>query len=208
MIRTEYRDGDWQFPFVEYAPENSEEPLPLVIQLHGAGERGWGKEDLALVDVHGFSKMAQSGEYPCRFVMPQCPPDTFWAARVESVLAFIEKVAEFFPTDRDRITLTGLSMGGFGTWYVAMAKPSLFAAISPVCGGGMSWNAGVLKMPVWVFHGVEDPTVPVMYADDMVRVLEAKGNPAIYSRLEGVRHNVWKNAYNEELLQWLLDQKK
>ena len=205
MIRTEYREACWAFPFVAYTPENTEGKLPLVIQLHGAGERGEGREDLKLVDVHGFSSLLQKQAYPCIAVMPQCPRDTFWAARVESVIEFISQLKAFFPVDESRVYLTGLSMGGFGTWFTAMARPDLFAAIAPVCGGGMPWNAPVLTMPVWAFHGAEDGTVTVRHSDEMVAALEKAGRDVTYTRMDGVGHNVWVHAYNDALLQWLLE---
>jgi len=204
MIRTEHRESNWAFPFVSYAPESVNGKLPLVVQLHGAGERGNGQEDLKLVDVHGFSKLLQEQDYPCLTVMPQCPRDTFWAARVESILVFIEQLKQKFPVDENRIYLTGLSMGGFGTWFTAMARPDLFAAIAPVCGGGMPWNASVLTMPVWAFHGVEDKAVTVRHSDEMVEALQKAGKDGKYTRMDGVAHNVWIHAYNDTLMQWLL----
>jgi predicted peptidase len=204
MIRTEHREDKWPFPFVEYSPTHKSGALPLIIQLHGAGERGDGSE-LSLVDVHGFSKVIADKEIPCIFVMPQCPVESFWAARVESIITFIGQLVEEFNVDADKIYLTGLSMGGYGTWYTAMARPDLFSAIAPVCGGGMAWNAGVLKMPIWAFHGACDTVVSPTQSDEMVEKLKAVGADVRYSRVEGVGHNVWEHAYNEELLSWLLE---
>lgn len=208
MKRSIHRENNWIFPFVAYEPEGMTRKLPLVIQLHGAGERGEGGEDLDLVEVWGFPGMAKTGEYPCMFVFPQCPKDTFWAARVESILKFIDQLMEHYDIDTDRIYLTGLSMGGYGTWYTAMAAPDRFAAIAPVCGGGMAWNADVLTMPVWAFHGAEDKSVSVFSSDEMVERMQNCGLNVRYTRLEGVGHNVWLNAYNDELLNWLLSHKK
>ena len=208
MIRTEHREEKWVFPFVKYSCEK-EGKLPLIIQLHGAGERGFGKDDLKNVDIHGFSKVVADKDYECMLVMPQCPTNTFWVARIESILKFIDQLIEEFDIDESRIYLTGLSMGGFGTWYTAMARPKQFAAIAPVCGGGMAWNSSVIKkIPIWVFHGVEDPAVKVTQSDEMVAKLESIGANVKYSRVEGVAHNVWVNAYTEELLEWLLKQKR
>ena len=208
MKRIEHREEDRIFPFVEYSPENAQNGLPMIIQLHGAGERGEGGEDLKLVDVHGFSKMINDKDFPCIFIMPQCPKNSFWAARVESIALFVKGVIEEYGVDPDRVYLTGLSMGGYGTWFTAMAHPDLFAAIAPVCGGGMAWNAGVLKMPVWAFHGVCDDTVSVTQSDEMVAKLTSLGHDVKYSRIENVGHNVWENAYNEELINWLLDKRR
>ena len=209
MNRIEHREDIWEFPFVEYSCEYTGEKLPLIIQLHGAGERGKGGEDLALVDTHGFPHILKEKDYPCIAIMPQCPKDTFWAARVESIVSFVEHLIREYPVDPSRVYLTGLSMGGFGTWYTAMAKPRLFAAIAPVCGGGMSWNAGMLKkIPIWAFHGAEDKVVPPRNSDEMVEKLRSIGADITYTRVDGVAHNVWENAYTEELLLWLLSKKK
>ena len=200
MKRIEHRNEKFEFSFVEYIPENASGELPLIVQLHGAGERG---DDLSLVDVHGFSKVLAKEDINARFIMPQCPKNTFWAARVESLGSFIKKLMEYFPTDKSRVYLTGLSMGGFGTWYTAMAYPELFAAIAPVCGGGMAWNACVLRMPIKIFHGTADPIVNVFYSDDMARALGKRAD-VIYERLDGVGHNAWDTAYTKDLANWLL----
>ena len=205
MKRIEHREEKYPFCFVEYVPENTDKKLPLIIQLHGAGERG---DNLSLVDVHGFSKVFPRGDIEARFIMPQCPKGTFWAARVESIVKLIEMLIVDFPTDPDRVYLTGLSMGGFGTWYTAMARPDLFAAIAPICGGGMAWNAATLTMPVRVFHGVRDNAVSVNQSDEMVKAIEARGGTVEYTRMEDVGHNVWEHAYNENLAEWLLSRKK
>ena len=204
MIRTEHREKDWNFPFVSYEPTQKNGPLPLIVQLHGAGERGDGQESLSLVDFHGLGKVIADKEIPCLFVMPQCPNGDFWAARVESIIGFIHQLIEKYDIDTNKIYLTGLSMGGYGTWYTAMARPDLFAAIVPICGGGMAWNAHVLKMPIWVFHGACDTVVSPTQSDEMVAMLTACGADVRYSRIEGVGHNVWDYAYNEELIDWFL----
>lgn len=208
MNRIEHRESHWKFPFVEYSCEKTDKKLPLILQLHGAGERGAGGEDLKKVEVHGFPNMVKNGEYECIFIFPQCPCDSFWAARVESILQFIDQLKEAYPVDEDRVYLTGLSMGGYGTWYTAMAKPDLFAAIAPVCGGGMAWNAGVLNMPIRTFHGAEDNVVNPRNTDEMVEKLQSLGKDVTYSRVDGVGHNVWVNAYNEDLYRWLLSKKR
>ena len=99
-------------------------------------------------------------------------------------------------------------MGGYGTWFTAMACPDMFAAIAPMCGGGMAWNADVLKMPVWAFHGAEDTTVSPYQTDEMVAKLQKLGADVKYTRLDGVGHNVYEGTYNTELLSWLLGKKR
>ena len=208
MNRIEHNEEQWIFPFVEYSGNYKKEKLPLIIQLHGAGERGCGKDDLGKVDVHGFSQYLKNAEHNCMVVMPQCPENTFWAARIESILKFIEQLINEYDVDEDRIYLTGLSMGGYGTWFTAMERPDLFAAIAPVCGGGMAWNADVLKMPIWMFHGADDNVVSVNQSDEMFLKLKEVNEDLIYTRLDGMGHDVWKNAYKKELFDWLLSKRR
>jgi predicted peptidase len=209
MKKLIHKEQKWEFSFIAYTPDDTSKKLPLVLQLHGAGERGDGQAELDLVEVHGFPKYLKTeAREDCIFVFPQCPKEIFWPAKVESILKFIDQIVEEFNVDEDRIYLTGLSMGGFGTWYTAMAKPQRFAAIAPVCGGGMPWNAAVLTMPVWAFHGACDPTVDVSYSDQMVEKIRAAGGNVKYSRYEGVGHDSWVQAYTRELLDWLLEQKR
>ncbi len=208
MKRLERREDNWVFPFVEYSCDKKGEKMPLIVQLHGAGERGNGKDELERVDVHGFSKYLKNAEHDCIVVMPQCPEKTFWAARVESIVKFIEQLIKEYNVDEDRVYLTGLSMGGYGTWFTAMARPDLFAAIAPVCGGGMAWNAEVLNMPIWAFHGSADSVVSVMQSDEMVEKLKELSANVKYTRVEGEGHGVWERTYDKELIEWLLSKKR
>ena len=197
------------FPYIAYVPDDPGQRPGLIIQLHGAGERGEGGENLDDVLIHGFSKIATDDNLRnCILVMPQCPRNSFWVAKIESLEKFIYQVADDFHADRDRIYLCGLSMGGFGTWYTAMAYPDLFAAIAPCCGGGMAWYASVLKMPVWAFHGKEDTTVSPHQTLEMIDALKDRNPNFRYTLYDGVGHNSWKYAFSEELLQWLLAQHK
>lgn len=198
-------DDKMIFPYIAYIPDEISENPALIIQLHGAGERGYGNEDLDKVTIHGFANVVNDENLKnCILVMPQCPCDTFWVARIESIKTFIDNIVEKYNIDTNRIYLCGLSMGGFGTWYTATAYPKLFAAIAPCCGGGMSWNAGMLRMPIWAFHGLEDKVVPPRNTIEMAEALEGK-NPNFKCTLyEGVAHNSWEKAFSEELLNWML----
>ena len=168
---------DEGFPYIAYIPETHSDHPALIIQLHGAGERGNGGTALEKVLVHGFSKIATDENLQdCILLMPQCPEDSFWIAKIESLKQFIDHFVEQNHIDTKRIYLCGLSMGGFGTWNTAMAYPDFFAAIAPCCGGGMAWNAEILKMPIWAFHGKEDSVVSVCHTEEMVQKLEGK-NP-------------------------------
>lgn len=207
IIRQE--TGESIFPYIAYIPDNISPNPALLIQLHGAGERGNGGSELDSVLIHGFSKIATDENLKdCILVMPQCPTGTFWVAKIESLRQFIHQLTEKFSSDPNRLYLSGLSMGGFGTWYAAMAYPSLFAALVPCCGGGMAWYASVLKMPIWAFHGLADDTVSPSQTMEMVDALKGKNENLKYSLFEGVGHNSWNNAFTEETLSWVLAQRK
>ena len=207
IIRNETNESG--FPYIAYIPERVSSNPALIIQLHGAGERGNGGADLDDVLVHGFSKIVTDENFSdCILVMPQCPTGTFWVAKIESLKKFIDGIMAQFCVDERRVYLCGLSMGGFGTWYTAMAYPDLFAAIAPCCGGGMAWYASALKMPIWAFHGLEDDTVSPNQTIEMVEALKAHKANLKYNLYEGVGHNSWNQAFTEPTLQWLLSQHK
>ena len=197
------------FPYIAYIPDHVSSHPALLLQLHGAGERGNGGEDLDLVLVHGFQKVVDDNNLrDCILIMPQCPTDSFWVARIESIRKFIDEMILKFSADTSRIYLCGLSMGGFGTWYTAQAYPSLFAAIAPCCGGGMPWNAGVLKMPIWAFHGLEDTVVSPSCTIDMVEKLKDSNPNLKYDLYESTGHDSWNKAFTQPTLIWILSQQK
>lgn len=197
------------FPFIAYVPENISAHPALIVQLHGAGERGNGADDLEKVLVHGFSKVVSDDNLKdCILLMPQCPLDSFWVAKIESLKKLIDKIVDEYSVDTNRIYLCGLSMGGYGTWYTAMAYPNLFAAIAPCCGGGMAWNASVLKMPIWTFHGLDDTLVSPQQTIEMINVLKVTNPNFKYNLYEGVGHDSWNKAFSSELLEWMLAQHK
>lgn len=209
MNITKHFDNENGFPYIAYESKNRGSLPALIIQLHGAGERGSRPEELDRVTVHGFSGIVTDDNLcDAVLIMPQCPTDSFWVAHIESLRRFIDRMIDQYRADPNRIYLCGLSMGGFGTWYTAMAYPDLFAAIAPCCGGGMAWNAGVLTMPIFAFHGLEDETVSPSQTMEMVRALEGKNKNLRYTFYEGVAHDSWRLAFSEELLAWLLSHHK
>lgn len=200
-------DRHFNFSYVKYLPKDYDETkkYPLVFFLHGAGERG---EDLDVACRHGYMKhVRESGaEYPFIFVAPQCPDGKYWACYTESLLAFLDYVCESLPIDMDRVYLTGLSMGGTGTWMLAMAAHERFAAIAPICGSGIYWYGGILKdIPIMVYHGDCDETVPIHDSMEMVKSVNKRGGNAQIKVLYGVGHDAWEQAYaGDALYTWLL----
>jgi len=180
--------------------------FPLLIFLHGSGERG---TNIDLVKMHGPpSFVDKRSDFPFITVSPQCPTDSWW--NVEDLQVMLEQLKAKYRIDTDRIYLTGLSMGGFGTWSWASFYPNQFAAIAPVCGGGDVQFADELRQtPVWAFHGEADPVVPVNRTVEMVEAVNANGGTARMTIYPGVGHDSWVNAYNDaELYKWLLSQSK
>jgi predicted peptidase len=197
------------FNYCVYKPKNTDGKKPLIMFLHGAGERG---NDVSLVCKNGLKVIdEQNLELDCYIVAPQCPADTFWAAKVESIKRFIDDMIMFYNIDESRISLTGISMGGFGTWFTAMAYPDMFCAIAPCCGGGMPWNSHVLKMPVKAFHGANDKVVLPSNSIDMIDALmksPQRHKDVSLKIYEDTEHNCWDKAYDEELFKWLLSYSK
>ena len=204
-------DKYFNFGYVKYLPKDldSSKKYPLVIFLHGAGERG---DDLDLAMRHGYMKYVreEGREYPFIFVAPQCPNGKYWGCYTESLLAFIDEMIETLPVDEGRVYLTGLSMGGTGTWMTAMAAPDKFAAIAPICGSGIVWNGGAIKnIPIFVYHGDCDEIVPITESIGMLRAVNKNGGKAQLKICYGVGHNAWDHAYTDDaLLEWLLSQHK
>jgi len=179
---------------------------PLVLFLHGSGERG---TDLELVKRHGPPRLVESGrKFPFILVSPQCPEDENWSAPV--LKALLDRILKTHRVDRSRLCLTGLSRGGHGTWNTAIAYPDLFAALAPVCAWGDPAGVSVLKnVPVWAFHGKKDSTVAFERGERMVRSLEAAGGNVRFTAYPDAEHDCWTETYqNPELYEWMLRQKK
>ena len=162
-----------EFDYLLYTPKNynKNEKFPLLVFLHGAGERG---DDVTVAGRHGPFKYAKEGkEYPFVMVAPQCKQDKYWGNYLESLNVFLDEIIKEFNIDESRIYLTGLSMGGTGTWHWLMANPERFAAAAPVCGTGICWYAcRIAHKPIWVTHGTADTTVPFDESERMVEFLK------------------------------------
>lgn len=175
---------------------------PLMIFLHGSGERG---DDLEKVKVNGPPKLAAQGRaLPFIVVSPQCPEREWWEP--EEVNDLIDSVQAKYRVDADRIYLTGLSMGGFGTWETAIEYPDRFAAIAPVCGYGDPQEAAhITHLPVWAFQGAKDPVVSPIEHQKMVDALKASGGNVRFTMYPEAGHDCWTQTYdNEALYTWLL----
>ncbi|WP_328459396.1 dienelactone hydrolase family protein [Streptomyces sp. NBC_00448] len=195
-------------PYLLHLPadydSDAERRWPLVLFLHGAGERG---SDLDAAMSHGIPKLAEAGhEFPFVIATPQCPESSQWVAEVDTLGGLLDDVAADYRIDPSRIYVTGLSMGGFGTWSLAIRYPERFAAIVPICGGLRDQDVGSLRhLPVWTFHGEEDTTVPIKFTEEIVAGLEALGSDVRFTRYPGVGHDSWTQTYdNPDLYDWLL----
>lgn len=179
---------------------------PLILFLHGAGERGL---DLDAVRIHGPHKyLLDHPELPFIVIEPQCPPDGWW--NPAEVLDLLDKVCAHYRVDPERIYLTGLSMGGYGTWSVVPQAPRRFAAAVPICGQGNVRDAAKMTgTPLWVFHGAKDPVVPVSGSKEMVRAVKRAGGNVKFTLYPEAQHNSWTQTYsNPELYTWLLQHRR
>jgi predicted peptidase len=196
--------------YLLYLPKDYEktpQKWPLMIFLHGAGERG---NDLRKVEVHGPPKIVKDKDLPFIILSPQCPQDSWWPKMNEVLIALLDYIVDKYHVDTTRIYLTGLSMGGFGTWSLASDYPDRFAAIVPICGGGEPFFAYKLKnTPVWAFHGGKDNVVPTKNSEDMVNAVNRSGGSAKLTVYPEAGHDSWTETYNNpELYDWFLKYKK
>lgn len=191
------------------SPVESYGKSPTIIFLHGAGTRGKDIEALEENCFFGENSFIRHTESPFLVFAPLCTRDS-WFDVFEQLQDFVKMVASCPEVDANRIYLMGTSMGGYGAWQLAMTMPECFAALVPICGGGMRWNVGRVKyIPVWAFHGLEDATVPVEEGIAMVNKLNQLGGNATMTILEHTGHNSWEYAYaHEELFRWMLKQEK
>lgn len=194
--------------YLLYLPEGYEtadKEWPLILFLHGAGDSG---NDLSRVRRAGLPPVVERKEdFPFLVVAPQSP-GRGW--NPETLGALLDEVVAQNRVDKDRIYLTGLSMGGFGTWSLAAAHPERFAAIAPICGGGDPKQAGRLKgLPIWAFHGAKDPTVPLERSEEMVRAIKEAGGDVRFTVYPEAKHDAWTETYNNpELYEWFLQHRR
>ena len=202
-------------------PEVAGDSHPLVVFLHGAGERGSDNRRQLTYLPEWMASEEHRRNHPCFLLAMQCPEGEFWAPYdkerdmapipgppVDVLLALIraiDEVTDAEPIDLERVYLTGLSMGGYGTWRLASLQPGRFAAVVPICGGGDPADAKALAgQSIWAVHGTRDAVVPERRSLDMVEAIRAAGGDVRYSALEGVHHDSWTPAYRRlGVIEWM-----
>jgi predicted peptidase len=199
---------------------------PIVLFLHGAGERGDDNKKQLLYLPEQMAEPEWRQKYPCFLMAPQCPKDKWWAgsrrgqppeqsaepaSEAELALMALRELKDKLPIDENRIYLTGLSMGGYGSWQLAAHHPDVFAAVVPICGGGQpAWAVQFKDLPIWAVHGDDDKVVPPSKSREMIDAIKAAGGNPKYTELPGVGHNSWTPAYQDPhgVLEWMFQQHK
>ena len=196
--------------YMEYLPSSFSptKKYPLIIQLHGAGGRGFGDFEGYMNEYSIIRNLKQKEKFEFIVIAPHCIEDT-WFDIFEQLKDFIQNMVCLPYVDQSRIYLSGVSMGGYTSWQVLMSMPNLFSAAIICCGGGMYWNAGRIKTPVWAFHGLKDTVVFPEESLKMVNAVNCCGGKAKITLYENDDHNCWDSTYsNEQVFEWLLTNKK
>ena len=197
--------------YLLFLPEGygkNKQAWPVILFLHGAGERG---DDLEKVKKHGPPKLVEEGkDLPFIVVSPQCPEGDWWTNKVETLINLLDDIVARYDVDTERIYLTGLSMGGYGTWMLGSVYPKRFAAMVPICGGGGRFMVRRLQdVPIWAFHGAKDRTVPLKESEEMVNAIKSRGGDAKLTVYPDAGHDSWTATYdNQELYDWLLEHRR
>lgn len=209
MAQTAHTLKGGKLKYLLYLPDDyatGNQDFPLILFLHGAGERG----TIANLKTQALPKMIEQGQkFPFIIVSPLCPLNSWWNYHLTEVLAVLDEVLAGHRVDHKRIYLTGLSMGGYGSWELAVLAPQRFAALAPICGwmNDPQERVCVLKeKPIWTFHGTLDDVVPVQATETLVETLKACGGNIKFTVYSHLRHDSWTVTYNNaELYQWFSD---
>lgn len=197
------------YGYILQSPENKKSKKPLIVFLHGSGERG---SEVDKVKVHGPLKYTRTHQLDVYILAPQCPDNDYWDA--EALYRLIQKIQKENNIDPDRIYLTGLSMGGWGAWNLAIAHPEMFAALVPICGFvdrvPMIENCKIAAIPTRIFHGLLDDVVSVDYATTIYKKLKACENAKVQLTIfDDANHDSWSRVYDHpEIYDWMLAQKR
>lgn len=229
--KREFKTADGNtLPYRLLLPKNYDKSkkYPLILFLHGAGERGTDNEKQLVHGAKMFLEAQNREQFPAIIILPQCPPESYWASvkvdRSQKPSSFefnysrpsnwplvaaydlVKRLVEEESVNKHRLYIMGLSMGGMGTFEQVYQHPKTFAAAIPICGGAdvAGYDKRVRKTPFWVFHGDADSVVPVKHSREIVEKLKALKVPVQYTEYPGVNHNSWDTAFAEpELLPWL-----
>jgi predicted peptidase len=224
----EYKNEEFRYMVLNPPEIEPGKKYPLVYFMHGAGERGSDPKKLLRHFPVQMTKPEWRAKYPCFLVMPQCRDGKLWMnqpwgekefkpldkepnAQMAMAMAILETSLKNPHVDRSRVYLTGLSMGGFGSWELAMRRPELFAALAPVCGGGDESKAARLKdIPIWTGHGDADRVVWPIRSQRMVEAIRKAGGKIKYTEYPGVGHNSWTPFYADKdgVVPWMFEQRR
>ncbi|MBS1682847.1 MAG: prolyl oligopeptidase family serine peptidase [Bacteroidetes bacterium] len=235
-LKKEYKaEAGTTLPYRILYPENYDKTkkYPLILFLHGAGERGNNNEKQLTHGKKLFLTDQARKNFPCIVIFPQCPEESYWSSvnvdrtkvplgldfdytrsimpPLKAAIELVKTITDKEGVDKKRIYVTGLSMGGMGTFEAVYRYPKLFAAALPICGGGDAkrYDKRVKKIPFWVFHGGADKTVDVNCSREMVEKLKTIGAKVRYSEYPGVGHNSWNNTFAEpDFLSWMFSNKR
>ena len=231
FLRYSFSSGNFKLPYRLLTPHVIEQDTgfyryPLVIFLHGAGERGKDNSKQLMHGAKVFATAENLEKYPCFVLAPQCPENLKWVDTdwkldkqifpesptlpMKVLMQLVDSFIKTHKVDTSRIYITGLSMGGFGTWDLACRMNKKVSAIVPVCGGGDEGKAPLLtSIPVWAFHGANDPLVKPFRSSNMVNAVNKAGGEAKLTMYENTGHDSWTKTYSDpEMLKWLFSQRR
>ncbi|HEY3322570.1 MAG TPA: prolyl oligopeptidase family serine peptidase [Planctomycetota bacterium] len=223
-----YKDAAGKtLPYRLLQPKNydAKQSYPLVLFLHGAGERGTDNSKQTMHGVKLFTTEENRAKSPCFLAVPQCPNNEQWVSvpwgadshtmpekpsePMRLALELVAALQKEFSVDAKRLYVTGLSMGGYGAWDCIQRNPQMFAAAVPVCGGADDTKGALIaKIPVWAFHGAKDTVVKTKRSQNIIAAMKAAGGDPKYTEVPNVGHNAWDEAYKQPTIEWLFAQKK
>lgn len=189
--------------------DDTADPWPVILFLHGAGERG---ADVWRVKRQGLPKhVERRAQFPFIVLSPQCPEGVGWQPRTRGLMALLDSILARHRADPARVYLTGISLGGYGTWHAASRHPQRFAAIAPICGGGLKRYGfpekacALAEVPIWAFHGLRDEVVPPEETVKLIEVVRRCGGDPRLTLYEDAAHDSWTRTYaNPTLYRWFL----